>query len=75
MANLTVNSVVLTVIALAIGIVLIGDLLVPQAVSVMDGLKASETTASWANLIGVVVVVSILGLVVLAINQYTSGKD
>lgn len=75
MANLTVNSVVLTVIALAIGIVLIGDLLVPQAVSVMDGLKASEATASWANLIGVVVVVSILGLVVLAINQYTSGKD
>lgn len=75
MANLTVNGVVLTVIALAIGIVLIGDLLVPQAVSVMDGLKASETTASWANLIGVVVVVSILGLVVLAINQYTSGKD
>ena len=75
MANLTVNSVVLTVIALAIGIVLIGDLLVPQAVSVMDGLKASETTASWASLIGVVVVVWILGLVVLAINQYTSGKD
>ena len=71
-AGLSINSVVITIIAIAIGIVMIGSLLAPQAVSVMNDLTAlGSDGASWANLVGVVVVVAILGLIIVAVNQYT----
>lgn len=71
-AGLSINSVVITIIAIAIGIVMIGSLLAPQAVSVMSDLTAlGSDGASWANLVGVVVVVAILGLIIVAVNQYT----
>lgn len=71
-AGLSINSVVITIIAIAIGIVMIGSLLAPQAVSTMSDLTAlGSDGASWANLVGVVVVVAILGLIIVAVNQYT----
>lgn|GEM_PF-2917621 len=71
-AGLSINSVVITIIAIAIGIVMIGSLLAPQAVSVMNDLTSlGDDGASWANLVGVVVVVAILGLIIVAVNQYT----
>lgn len=71
-AGLSINSVVITIIAIAIGIVMIGSLLAPQAVSVMSDLTdLGSDGASWANLVGVVVVVAILGLIIVAVNQYT----
>ena len=71
-SGLSINSVVITIIAIAIGIVMIGSLLAPQAVSVMNDLSLlGDDGASWANLVGVVVVVAILGLIIVAVNQYT----
>lgn len=73
MANLSVNSVVMTIIAVAIGLVMIGSLLAPIATDVMADLTDLGTAdgATWANLVAVTVVVSILGLVIVAVNNYT----
>ena len=68
--GLTINSVVITVIALAIGIVLIGSLLAPIASEVIASLT-NLGHKDWASLVGVVVIISTLGLVILAVNQYT----
>lgn len=68
--GLTINSVVITVIALAIGIVLIGSLLAPIASEVI-GQMTDLGHKDWASLVGVVVVICTLGLVILAVNQYT----
>lgn len=77
-SGLSINTVVISIIAVAIGIVLIGSLLAPVASDVMsqltatvDGVPVYESGGSWASLIGVVVVISIIGLVVVAINNYT----
>lgn len=71
--GLSINSVVITIIALAIGIVLIGSLLAPVANDVMTKMieDLGESGGTWANLVGVVVIVSIIGLIVVAINNYT----
>lgn len=71
-SGLSINSVVITIIAVAVGLVLIGSLLAPTAQGVMDDLTAlGGDGASWANLVGVVVIVSILGLIIVAVNEYT----
>lgn len=73
--GLSINSVVMTIIAVAIGLVLIGSLLAPQAQSTMTTLTAMGTDgASWANLVGIVVIVSILGLIIVAVNEYTKKQ-
>lgn len=78
--NLSVNNVVLTVLAVSIGIVLVGSLLAPIASDVMsdlitlDGGADSGDGHTWASLVGVTVVISILGLVIVAVNQYTKNK-
>lgn len=72
MAGLAINSVVITIIAVALGVVMIGNLLAPIANTVMNDLIAlGDNGDSWATLVGVVVVVSILGLIVVAINHFT----
>lgn len=80
---LSVNSVVLTIVAVAIGIVLIGSLLAPVASDVITDLTSKitdssgalvdkyESGATWASLVGVVVMISIVGLILVAVNQYT----
>lgn len=71
-SGLSINSVVITVIAVAIGVLMIGSLLAPVATDVMADLTdLGGDGASWANLVGVVVIVSILGLIIVAVNQYT----
>ncbi len=65
-----VKTVVTTIVAITIGVMLIGSLLVPIATSVMDNL--ASTHPDWANLIGVVVVISIVSLVAVALYSYTS---
>lgn len=73
MANLSVNSVVMTVIAVAIGLVMIGSLLAPIASDVMSDMVTNfgDDGATWASLVGVTVVISILGLIIVAVNNYT----
>ena len=70
--GLSINSVVITIIAVGVGLVLIGSLLAPTANNVMaDLVDLGGDGASWANLVGVVVIVSILGLIIVAVNEYT----
>jgi hypothetical protein len=75
--GLSINSVTITIIAIAIGLVLVGSLLAPVAADVMSNLIALDGSASsgdghtWANLVGVTVIVAILGLIIVAINNYT----
>lgn len=72
--GLTVNSVVITIIALAIGIVLIGSLLAPVATDVMADLSAlGPDGQTWSSLVGVVVMISVIGLIVVAVNNYTKN--
>lgn len=81
-SGLSINQVAITIVAISIGIVLIGSLLAPVASDVMAQLTATtivdgnvvalyEEGESWATLIGVVIIVAIIGLVVVAINSYT----
>lgn len=70
--GLSINSVVITIIALAIGIVLIGSMLAPIASDVMADMTAiGGDAATWANLVGVVVIMAVIGLVIVAVNSYT----
>lgn len=72
MAGLSINSVVLTVIAVAVGLVMVGSLLAPIATDVMDDLTAlGGDGVKWSGLVGVVVMFSILGLIIVAVNSFT----
>ena len=78
---LSINGTVTTVIAVAIGLVMIGSLLAPIAQDVMDtlthatgGVADFTDGATWASLVGVTVLFCILGLVIIAVNGYTNGK-
>jgi hypothetical protein len=79
--SLSINGVTTTVVALAIGLVMIGSLLAPIAQDVMDdlthetgGVADFTEGATWASLVGVVVLFCILGLVIVAVNNYTKSK-
>lgn len=73
---LSINSTVITIVAIAVGLVVIGSVLAPIASDVMTNLTDNYGTqgASWASLVGVTVLLSILGLVIVAVNGYTNGK-
>lgn len=75
---LSINNTVLTIVAVAVGLVMVGSVLAPIAQDVMDDLTAEsggvaiyENGESWASLVGVTVLISILGLVIIAVNGYT----
>ena len=79
--GLSVNVVTTTVVALAIGLVLIGSLLAPIAQDVMDtlthetgGVADFTEGATWASIVGIVVLFSIMGLLIVAVNNYTKSK-
>ena len=78
---LSINGTVTTVIAIAIGLVMIGSLLAPIAQDVMDtlthetgGVPDFTQGATWASLVGVLVLFCIIGLLIVAVNGYTNGK-
>lgn len=64
-----VRDVVTTIVAITIGVLLIGNLLVPQAQSVINTMTENGQ-GGWASLVGVVIVVSIISLVVVALYAY-----
>lgn len=68
-----VSSVVLSVVAVTIGVMLVGTLLIPQVDKVTASLSADHS--DWAALFGVVVVCSIIGLVAVALYAFKSGKN
>lgn len=73
MAELSVNNVVMGIAAVTVGLILMGSLLAPVAFDVMADLTANygDDGKTWANLIGATVIMSVLGLVLVAINNYT----
>ena len=79
--GLSINGVTTTVVALAIGLVMIGSLLAPIAQDVMDtlthetgGVPDFAEGATWASIVGVVVLFAIMGLLIVAVNNYTKSK-
>lgn len=79
--GLSINGTVMTVVAVAVGLIMIGSVLAPIAQDVMDDFTASsggvpiyDNGASWASLVGVTVLLSIVGLVIVAVNGYTGKK-
>lgn len=77
-SGLSINNVVITIVALAIGICLLGSLLAPIASDVItafsSGRYGSDGT-TWATLVGVVVIFAIVGLLIVALNSYTNNRE
>ena len=78
---LSINGTVLTIVSVATGLILVGSLLAPVAQSVMDrlthetgGVADYTDGATWASLVGVLVLFCIIGLLIVAVNGYTNGK-
>lgn len=78
---LSINGTVTTIIAVAIGLVMVGSLLAPISQDVMDtlthetgGVPDFTEGATWASLVGVLVLFCIIGLLIVAVNGYTNGK-
>lgn len=63
-----VSSVVMTVVSVTVGLMLVVNLLIPQAQQAMTSLEAEHS--DWAKLIAVVVVCSIISLVALSLYAY-----
>lgn len=73
--GLSVNAVVLTIMAVAVGLLMIGSLLAPISADVITQLLGIEDYGeTWANMVSATVVFTILGLVILAVNSYTSKR-
>lgn len=62
------QNVIMSILAVALGLLLIANLLIPIADSAIDTLNG--VNPMWGTLAGVVVIVSIIGLIVVAINGY-----
>ena len=63
-----IQNVIMSIIAVAIGLILIANLLIPiadEAITTMNGVNPT-----WGTLAGVVVLISIVGLIIVAINGY-----
>lgn len=78
---LSINGTVLTIVSVATGLILVGSLLAPVAQSVMDdlthetdGIADYTEGGTWASLVGVLVLFSIIGLLIVAVNGYTNSK-
>lgn len=78
---LSINGTVVTIVSVAIGLIMVGSLLAPVAQDVMDtlthetgGVADYTEGATWASLVGVLVLFSIIGLLIVAVNGYTNGK-
>ncbi len=68
-----VRQVVMTIIAITVGVLLVGTLLIPQAQSVIEDLT-NHGQGTWASLIGVVVMISIIGLVLVSVYGFSDRK-
>lgn len=62
------QNVIMSILAVAIGLILIANLLVPIADSAIATLTG--VNPMWGTLAGVVVIVSIIGLIVVSISGY-----
>lgn len=64
-----IKTVVTTIVAVTIGVMLVGSLLVPMASGVIDDLQAEHP--EWAALVSLVVTITIIGIVIVGLYVYT----
>lgn len=82
MALNNASQIALTVVTVAVSLVIISSVLAPIAQDVMDDFTATDSSghaiyengATWASLVGIVVLLSVLSLVLVTINGYTKSK-
>lgn len=65
-----VSSVVMSIVAVTIGVVLIGSLLIPSVVDTIADLPDGHE--DWGNLLSIVVICSIIGLIAVALYAFKS---
>ena len=68
-----VRTTVMAIISVTLGVILVGSILVPQSVTVIDELN-DEGHGDWASLVSLVVTITIIGIVVAALYMYTSSR-
>lgn len=65
-----IRNVVMSIVSITVGILLIGSLLAPQAVDVIEDLN-DLNQGSWASLVGVTVVMVIISLILIAVLGFS----
>lgn len=65
-----IKAVITSIVAITIGVLLIGSLLVPIASDTMKELTNSQH-GTWATMVGVVVLMSFVSLVVIALYSFS----
>ena len=65
-----VSSVVMSIVAVTIGVVLIGSLLIPNVISTINNMPSGHD--DWGNLLSIVVICSIVGLIAVALYAFKS---
>lgn len=68
-----VSDVVMSIVAITIGVLLIGSLMVPQVTKVMDDLT-EKGHDDWSSMLGIVVVCSMVGLIAVALYAFKGRK-
>lgn len=69
-----VRDVVMSIVAITVGILLVGSLLAPQAKGVMDALDKAGNS-DWASMVGITVIMVIISLILIAILGFSSKKQ
>lgn len=69
-----IQNVVMSVVAITVGIVLVGSLLAPQAQAVMDQLT-NLGEEGWASMVGITVIMVIISLILIAVLGFSSKKQ
>ena len=64
-----IKTVVTTIVAVTIGVMLVGSLLVPMASGVIEDLQTDPP--EWAALVSLVVTITIIGIVIVGLYVYT----
>lgn len=67
-----VKTVVTTIVAVTIGVMLVGSLLVPMASQTIDSLQTDHP--EWASLVSLTVTITIIGIVIVGLYAYTNSK-
>lgn len=65
-----IRNTVMSIVSITVGILLVGSLLAPQAVGVIDELN-DLNQGSWASLVGVTVVMVIISLILIAVLGFS----
>lgn len=67
-----IKTVVTTIVAVTIGIMLLGSLLIPMADDVITDLQTDHP--EWASLVGLAVTITIIGIVIVGLYAYSNSK-